>query len=136
MLWFQSRCPKLAKNRKEDQRDRWILGLTPIFLNLQSICAERWGGSHHRAASQSFERLFSEPLLLWPVGRVSNKAASEKAGWLASGTLLYKRRALQFAGKMRRDKEQKHFLAVCAESSDKPVCRTVSSCYQGQRRRC
>lgn len=47
---------------------------------------------------------FSEPLLLWPVERVSNKAVSEKAGWLASGTLLYMWRALQFAGKMRRDK--------------------------------
>lgn len=75
---------------------------------------------------------FSEPPLLWPVERVSNKAASEKAGWLASGTLLYMWRALQFAGKMRRDKEHKHFLAVRAESSDKPGCCTVSSCYQGQ----
>lgn len=79
MLWFQSRCPKLTKNRKEDQRDRWILSLTPFCLNLQSICAESQGASYHQAASQSFERLFSEPLLLWPVGRVTNKAVSEKA---------------------------------------------------------
>ncbi len=134
MPWSQSRCPKLAKKRIEGQRDWWILSLTPISLNLQSICVEHRGGSRRQAASQSFERLFSEPLLLWPAERVSNKAVSEKAGWLASGTLLYMWRALQFAGKMRRDKEQKHFLAVRAESSDEPVCRTVSSCYRGQRR--
>ncbi|CAK6952229.1 Hypothetical predicted protein [Scomber scombrus] len=135
MPWSQSRCPKLAKKRKGDQRDWWIPSSTPILLNLQSICVERWGGSHRQAASQSFERLFSEPLLLWPVGHVSNKAVSEKAGWLASGTLLYMWRALQFAGKMRRDREQKHFLVVRAESSDEPVCHTVSSCYGGQWRR-
>lgn len=83
MPWSQSRCPKLAKKRIEGQRDWWILSLTPISLNLQSICVEHRGGSHRQAASQSFERLFSEPLLLWPVERVSNKAVSEKAGWLA-----------------------------------------------------
>jgi len=83
---------------------------------------ERWGGSHRRATSQSFERLFSETPLLWPVERVGNKAVSEKAGWLAPGTLLYMWRALQFTGKMTRDKKQKHRLAVRAESRDEPVC--------------
>ncbi len=58
------------------------------------------------------------------------------AGWLASGTLPYMWRALQFAEKMRRDKEQKHFLAVQAESGDELVCRTVSSRCRGQRRWC
>ena len=76
------------EKKRKDQRDWWIPSLTSIFLNLQSIRVEHRGGSHRRAASQSFERLFSEALLLWPVERVNNKAASEKAGWLASGTLL------------------------------------------------
>lgn len=80
------------------------------------------------AASQSFERLFSEALLLWPVERVSNKAVSERAGWLAGfrDSPLYMWRALQFAGKMRRDKEQKHFLAVRAESQCVAPSRPVT----------
>lgn len=81
------------------------------------------------------ELVFRAPFL-WPVGRVRNKAVSEKAdwlaGWLASGTLVYMWRALQVTGKMRSDKEQKHFLAIRAEICDEPVCHTVSFCYRGQ----
>lgn len=71
--------------------------------------------------------------MLWPAEHVSNKAVSERPGWLASGTLRHMSGALQFAGKMRRDKEQKHFPADRAESSNKRARHTVSPCYQGQR---
>lgn len=75
---------------------------------------------------------FSEPLLLWPVERVSNKAVSEKA-WMAG----FRDSPLHVEGftvrwKDEERQEHKHFLAVRAESSDKPACCTVSSCYQGQ----
>lgn len=51
---------------------------------------------------------------------------SEKAGWLASGTLLYMWWVVQFAGKIRSDKERKHFLAFRAEVCDEPVCARLS----------
>lgn len=130
--------PNWQRKEKKTKRDWWFPSLTPISVNLQSVCAEHQGGSHHQAASQSFESLFSEPLLLWPVGRVSNKAESEKAERpTGSGDFSpYMWTTLQFAAKMRRDKEQKHFLAIRAESGDEPVRHTVSSRYRGQRCRC
>lgn len=71
---------QIGKEKKRRPKGLWILSLTPIFLNLQSIRVKHRGESHRQAASQNLERLFSEPLLLWPVERVSNKAVSEKAG--------------------------------------------------------
>lgn len=54
--------------------------------------------------SKFWEIVFQSPFCcgLWSV--LATRPWVRRLGWLASGTLLYMWRALQFAGKMRRDK--------------------------------
>lgn len=130
MLGFWEQMSQTGKEKKRIPK-----GLVESELNFFSrwICeVSLWGIGADRnagAASQSFERLFSEPPLLWPVGPDSNKMLKEEASWLTSGTLLYMWRDLQFTAKD----------VVRRGTKTTPRCEQqgarMSPCYRGLQRR-
>lgn len=75
---------QMSQIGEEKKRPKGLVGPTRNSY-LSKISAEHRRTSHHRAASQSLERLLSPALLLLPVGCVSNKAVTEKANLLRFG---------------------------------------------------